>query len=182
MANILRSLLNQNPPSPLPSAAATTTMAKEIAAAASNQDFETMSKYIRYDVIHILRCHSKENNPHDNSTRVEDVAFELDEHCQRTNVFASCAQNIVNIIDAVTGKVAQRFNDELTIRGTKDIFKRILWSRINNASIITVAGLHGQIKLISPKCSMCILRIDASNTQIDSIVYHPKFPNILLCK
>ena len=43
-------------------------------------------------------------------------------------------------------------------------------------------GLHGQIKVILIKQSVCLSRIEAHKNQIKCLLFHYKYPNILLSK
>lgn len=56
------------------------------------------------------------------------------------------------------------------------------WTKIKNTSVLAAAGKHGQIKIILPKYSACLARIDAHNGQINQLVFHHKYPNILFSK
>ena len=56
------------------------------------------------------------------------------------------------------------------------------WTKIKDTSVLVAAGKHGQIKIILPKYSACLARIDAHKGHINQLVFHHKYPNILLSK
>ncbi|CAF0706544.1 unnamed protein product [Brachionus calyciflorus] len=141
-------------------------------------------------VENLIRAHSKDGNINDNTTLVTDVAFEIDqEHVfgfldnipKYTNLFATCGNNIVNIIDSETGKIIKRFNDDLLMNRNKESFNCLAWSILNkNVSVLACAGAHGQIKIIVPKYSSCFSRIDAHTAPITCLLFHYKYSDILL--
>ncbi len=76
---------------------------------------KTDTNYVAF----MLRAHSKQNDPNDNSSEVTDVAFELaslpnslEDLPVYTKIFATCGQYIINLIDSDTGKILKRFNDD----------------------------------------------------------------------
>lgn len=142
---------------------------------------------LMFNLSHLLRCHSKQNDPNDSNSQVSDAAFEIltlpktiDQLPTYSNIFATCGQNTINLIDATNGKVLQRFNDDLLLNQTKEVYNRLCWTILNQVSVLAAVGKHGQIKLIIPKHSACLSRIDAHMSEISAILFHPKHPNILL--
>jgi len=141
-----------------------------------------------FNLTHMLRCHSKQSDPNDNGSQVSDAAFEIkrlagsfDGLHQYSNMVATCGQSSVNLIDVETGKCVQRFNDDLFLNHSKEVYNRLAWTVLNDGtSVLAAAGKHGQIKLIIPKYSVCLSRIDAHKTEITCLLFHPKYSNILL--
>jgi hypothetical protein len=86
----------------------------------------------QYEIAHLIRAHSKENNMNDNTSLVTDAAFELaafkesDDRLYQlpdyTNLCATCGLNVINIIDVETGKIVKRFSDEMFQNKTKEVF------------------------------------------------------------
>jgi len=84
-------------------------------------------------VAHMLRAHSKQNDPNDNSSEVNDVAFELasvpsslEDIPAYTKMFATCGQYIINLIDSETGKIMKRFNDDhVNQKNKKEVTNKI---------------------------------------------------------
>jgi hypothetical protein len=81
-----------------------------------------------FNLTHMMRCHSKQNDPSDNTSPVKDISFEIsnlansfDSFPIYSDLFATCGQNIINLIDAQTGKVLQRFNDDSYINNSKEV-------------------------------------------------------------
>jgi hypothetical protein len=93
------------------------------------KDKETIiQEFRRYTLSNLIRAHSKDGSSHDNLTQVNDIAFELQSVSsdlsvlpKYTNLFATCGQNIVNIIDANTGKVIKRYNDDTVVNRQKEV-------------------------------------------------------------
>lgn len=85
-------------------------------------------------ITHMLRCHSKNNSSNDNTTEVMDAAFELasvrksfDEDQEYTNIFATCGGYIINFIDAESGKILKRFNDNhLNSKNHREVIMAVL--------------------------------------------------------
>lgn len=46
--------------------------------------------------------------------------------------------------------------------------------------MLVAGGSHGQIKVIVPKISTCVARIDSHDSPISSIIFHPKYSDIVL--
>lgn len=150
---------------------------------------EILEKIYQYEIDNLMRAHSKESNINDDSTAVTDAAFEvntqiefngLDDIPKYTNLCATCGHNIINFIDTDSGKILKRFNDDLLINRNKESFNCLAWTNINNLSVLAAAGSHGQIKIIVPKYSSCFARIDAHRMPITCLLFHYKYPNILL--
>lgn len=62
------------------------------------------------------------------------------------------------------------------------MYYRLAWTVINGSSVLVAGGEHGQIKVILPKYSSCLARIDAHQHPIRSLLFDYKYKNILLCK
>lgn len=138
-------------------------------------------------VAHMMRCHSKQNDPNDSTSEVSDAVFELaglrtslDVPQTYTNMFASCGQNIINFIDAPSGKILKRFNDEHCYRNAKEVYTKLAWTILNGKSVLAAGGKHGQIKVIMPHKKVCISRFDAHSSQINYLLFHYYHSDILL--
>ena len=90
---------------------------------------EQILKYSNIKLSHMIRGHSKKNDPNDNSTEVKDAAFEiatlkdsLDEQSSYTNTCATCGGNIINLIDVVSNKIIKRFNDDQYLNGSQEVW------------------------------------------------------------
>ncbi len=87
-----------------------------------------------FNLAHMLRCHSKQNDPNDNSSQVSDAAFEItrlaetfEGQHQYSQVVATCGQSSINLIHVETGKCMQRFNDDLYLNHSKEVFYAIFF-------------------------------------------------------
>ncbi len=96
----------------------------------TEQKINEERKGTQMNALYLLRCHSNKNNPNDNETEVSNAAFELaslrsiKEPQTYTNLFATCGSNMVNFINAETGKVVKRFTDDFHIKHKKEVFLR----------------------------------------------------------
>ena len=70
----------------------------------------------------MLRCHSVNGNPQDDSTVIYDAAFEPSKFNKGTytNVCATCGGSIINFIDVTTGQVIKRFNESKIYHNSKE--------------------------------------------------------------
>ncbi len=89
---------------------------------------EIISNMSQFELSHMLRGHSKDNNIEDSTTSVNDAAFELAKlnknllsKSVHTNLCATCGHNIINLIDVESGKILQRFVDDMVFNKTKDV-------------------------------------------------------------
>ena len=57
-------------------------------------------------------------------------------------------------------------------------FYSLSWSVIGENSVISAAGLHGDIKILIPSESKCVLRINAHKKQIHSLCFHNRHLNV----
>lgn len=149
---------------------------------------DLIKKLGQFDVSNLIRAHSKNNDVNDTTTSVNDAEFEIDSNGNITflgqlptftNIVATCGDNIINFIDTETGKIVKRFNDDFLMNGVKEVYTKLAWTRINGTSILAAGGSHGQIKLILPKYSVCLNRVDAHKGQISALMFHYKLPNYL---
>lgn len=140
----------------------------------------------------LIRAHSAGANSSDRETHVNDAAFELDPQVEivgslceplvYTNICATCGLNIVNLIDTETGKIVKRLADDTCVNKLKEVFYRLAWSVINKSSVLVAAGEHGQLKIILPKYSSLIARVDAHSRPIRCLMFDYKHKNILYSK
>ena len=89
---------------------------------------EIINSMSQFELSHMLRGHSKDNNIEDSATSVNDAAFELAEFDQNlnskpmyTNLCATCGHNIINLIDVESGKILKRFVDDMMFNKSKDV-------------------------------------------------------------
>jgi hypothetical protein len=152
----------------------------------AKKKINAIASYNKYELVHMIRCHSKDNNIEDSETPVNDVAFELCEFSREidrapnyTNICATCGNNIINLIDIESGSIVNRFVDEMLHKKNKEVYNRLAWTIINGLSVLVGGGLHGHIKVILPKHSVCLSRIEAHKSQIKCLLFHYKYENIL---
>ncbi|XP_022093308.1 leucine-rich repeat and WD repeat-containing protein 1-like [Acanthaster planci] len=143
-----------------------------------------------YEVIHMLRCHSMENDPTDAKTNVWKCAFEpsLEKPGTSKWTVASCGGNTVCITDCSTGKVLKKYQHAKD----KEEFYCVAWTTITmepeegnstSTNILAVAGTRGSVKLLHTTQLLCYSEIkgDRRPRPINSLLFHPEHPTWLLC-
>lgn len=86
-------------------------------------NLEISNEIYSYDLNCMIRCHSINGNPQDDTTMVYDAAFEPQKFGKNkfTNVCATCGGSIINFIDVSTGKVIKRFVETKVYHNTKEV-------------------------------------------------------------
>ncbi|XP_038074326.1 leucine-rich repeat and WD repeat-containing protein 1-like [Patiria miniata] len=143
-----------------------------------------------YEVIHMLRCHSMENDPTDAKTNVWKCSFEpsLEKPGTSKWTVASCGGNTVCITDCSTGKVLKKYQHAKD----KEEFYCVSWTTIpmeleegnaSNVNILAVAGTRGSVKLLHTNQLLCYSEIkgDRRPRPINSLLFHPEHSTWLLC-
>ncbi|XP_033627098.1 leucine-rich repeat and WD repeat-containing protein 1-like [Asterias rubens] len=143
-----------------------------------------------YEVIHMLRCHSMENDPTDAKTNVWKCAFEpsLEKPGTSKWTVASCGGNTVCVIDCSTGKVLKKYQHAKD----KEEFYCVAWTTIpmeadeegaEKCNILAVAGTRGSVKLLHTSQLLCYSEIkgDRRPRPINSLLFHPVNSTWLMC-
>ncbi|XP_072042851.1 leucine-rich repeat and WD repeat-containing protein 1-like [Amphiura filiformis] len=142
-----------------------------------------------YEPIHMLRCHSIENDPTDAKTNVWKCQFEPDPEnpsLSKSNV-ATCGGNTICVIDCTSGKVIKKYQHDRE----KEEFYCVAWTtlEINNGeqtqkvNVLAAAGTRGSIKLLHTDQLMCYAEIKGERKArpINSLQFHPTEPTWLFC-
>ncbi|CAC5421841.1 unnamed protein product [Mytilus coruscus] len=107
-----------------------------------------------FDPAFFIRCHSTNNDPNDNQTKVWRCAFKPTNKDKGSRLLATCGGQNVCLIDCQTGIVMKRYKDS----SKEEDFYALAWSTIpyksggkeGKINILAVAGNNGYIKLIHP--------------------------------
>ncbi|KAJ8312838.1 hypothetical protein KUTeg_010211 [Tegillarca granosa] len=79
----------------------------------SRNKWETQPVIPDYDPSFFVRCHSKDNSPTDDTTKIWQCSFEpvINLSDCRENIVATCGGNVVCLVDCQTGKVMKKYKD-----------------------------------------------------------------------
>ncbi|XP_069135106.1 leucine-rich repeat and WD repeat-containing protein 1-like [Argopecten irradians] len=138
-----------------------------------------------YDPTYFVRCHSDEDGPSDDNTKVWRCAFEPKPNCpgEHTNLVATVGGKTVCLIDCKTGKVMRRFKDT----DKKESFYTLAWTTIpvdednstESTNILAVAGDACDVKLIHPSQLVMYAVLEGHRRYISCLAFHPSQPTIL---
>ncbi|XP_041349722.1 leucine-rich repeat and WD repeat-containing protein 1-like [Gigantopelta aegis] len=134
-----------------------------------------------FDSLYYLRCHSEDNDPNDNETKVWRCAFEpRKDNSGNTNVLATCGGNIVCFIDCISGRVLRRYKDD----NVKESFYTLAWTTLETTdgkgcNILAVAGEGRAIKLIHPSQLVMYGKLHGHKKYVSCLLFHPSMPHCL---
>ncbi|CDS42558.1 DEAD box ATP dependent RNA helicase [Echinococcus multilocularis] len=139
-----------------------------------------LGEVVDYDPLHFIRCHARDNDPLDCSTKVWRCAFEPNPTDSRstTSVVATCGGECVCLIDCQTGKVLKRF------KHVGEEFYAVAWTTVEMASghptnLLAAAGKLKEIRLLHPEQLVCYAEMKGHREEIACMVFHPTKPTIL---
>ncbi|KAK6184269.1 hypothetical protein SNE40_006770 [Patella caerulea] len=147
------------------------------------EDKEKLPPLPDYEPTAFLRCHSSENDPNDNLSKVWRSAFEpsLQNPGESSYILASCGSKIVNLIDCRTGKVMKRYNDP----DSNESFYTLAWSTLpiqgktSKCNILAVAGEGCRVKLLYPTQLVMYSTLTYHKKYISCLLFHSTKPNYL---
>ncbi|KAJ8043187.1 Leucine-rich repeat and WD repeat-containing protein 1 [Holothuria leucospilota] len=144
---------------------------------------------VAYEPVHLLRCHSKEDDPNDTATNVWKCAFEPNPEQPGNSTWsvATCGSNIVCVVDCKTGIVLKKYQHNKE----KEEFYCIAWTTLEMdvdgkkkaTNILAAAGTKGTIKLLHPQQLLCYaeIKMERKSKPINCISFHPSHPTWLIC-
>ncbi|XP_071495270.1 leucine-rich repeat and WD repeat-containing protein 1-like [Diadema antillarum] len=144
---------------------------------------------IAYEPMHLLRCHSVDNDPTDSKTNVWKCAFEPNPDVAGASKWtvATCGSNQVCVIDCNSGKVLKKYQHTKE----KDEFYCIAWTKLmvimedkrKPTTVLAAAGIKGSIKLLHTTQLLCYAEIKCERRArpINCLLFHPNRPNWLFC-
>lgn len=127
----------------------------------------------------MLQTHSKDNNPEDLKTKVWMCAFEPDvnDPNKTTNIVATCGGNSICFIDCNTGTVLKKYkqqNEEFyCLSWTILKYRNELSEEERQGTMLAVAGVNGDIKLIDPEKLVCFEKVSYHRKPVDALQFHP---------
>ncbi|PAA48055.1 hypothetical protein BOX15_Mlig008621g5 [Macrostomum lignano] len=151
---------------------------------AYTRSLRDVSDKYRYQPVHFIRCHSKDNNPMDAETKVWRCAFEPAIGSSgeampdgTTTIVATCGGDSVCLIDCDTGKVVKRF------KHLSEEFYCLAWTVIpiedKPTKILAAAGRLRMIRLLYPDQMVCYSEMQGHRDEIACLAFHPNQPTVL---
>ncbi|KAL7064543.1 hypothetical protein AAHC03_05742 [Spirometra sp. Aus1] len=140
-----------------------------------------LGEIVDYDPLHFIRCHARDNDPLDCSTKVWRCAFEpnpLDPKNSTTTVVATCGGECVCLIDCRTGKVMKRF------KHIGEEFYTVAWTTVEMATghqtnLLAAAGKMREIRLLHPEQLVCYAEMRGHKDEVACMLFHPYRPTVL---
>ncbi|VDO07940.1 unnamed protein product [Rodentolepis nana] len=139
-----------------------------------------LGRIVDYDPLHFIRCHARDNDPLDCSTKVWRCAIEPDPNDPKktTSIVATCGGECVCLIDCQTGKVLKRF------KHVGEEFYSVAWTTVEMASghktnLLAAAGKLKEIRLLHPERLVCYAELKGHREEIACMVFHPSKPTVL---
>ncbi|XP_052075477.1 leucine-rich repeat and WD repeat-containing protein 1-like [Mytilus californianus] len=136
-----------------------------------------------FDPAFFIRCHSTNNDPNDNQTKVWRCAFKPSNKDKSSRLLATCGGQNVCLIDCQTGIVMKRYKDS----SKEEDFYALAWSTIpyktgskeGKINILAVAGNNGYIKLIHPSQFVMYATMEGHHDYVSCLLFHPEEPTHL---
>ncbi|XP_030830910.1 leucine-rich repeat and WD repeat-containing protein 1-like [Strongylocentrotus purpuratus] len=143
---------------------------------------------IAYEPVHLLRCHSVDNDPTDCKTNVWKCAFEPNPEIEGASKWtvATCGSNQVCVIDCNSGKVLKKYQHTRE----KEEFYCIAWTKLSvitdlhrrPTTVLAAGGVRGSIKLLHTTQLLCYAEIKIAKAKpVNCLLFHPKRPTWLFC-
>ncbi|XP_037126122.1 leucine-rich repeat and WD repeat-containing protein 1 isoform X2 [Syngnathus acus] len=133
--------------------------------------------------LHVLQCHSKEDNPQDFSTQLWDCAFQPQPDFSGSRLVATCGGESLCVIECETGAVMKKY------RVAGEEFFSLAWSTVlmsrgggalaQPVSILAAGGKRGLVKLIHPRCNVAYGELRVSRKALSVLRFDPRQGNFL---
>lgn len=140
----------------------------------------SFSKVVDYDPLHFIRCHARDNDPRDCSTKVWRCAFEPNPNDPKstTSIVATCGGECVCLIDCQSGKVLKRF------KHVGEEFYAVAWTTVemtpgHHTNLLAAAGKLKEIRLLHPEQLVCYAEMKGHKDEVACMVFHPTKSTIL---
>ncbi|XP_077402084.1 leucine-rich repeat and WD repeat-containing protein 1 [Vanacampus margaritifer] len=138
---------------------------------------------LRLQPLHVLQCHSKQDNSEDLSTQLWACAFQPQPDCSESRVVATCGGDSLCVIDCETGMVMKKY------KVTGEEFFSLSWSTVlmsrgggasaQPCSILAAGGKRGLVKLIHPRCNLAYGEFRASRKALSVLRFSHRQGNFL---
>ncbi|XP_049599187.1 leucine-rich repeat and WD repeat-containing protein 1 isoform X1 [Syngnathus scovelli] len=133
--------------------------------------------------LHVLQCHSKEDDPQDFSTQLWDCAFQPQPDLSGSRLVATCGGESLCVIECETGAVMKKY------RVAGEEFFSLAWSTVlmsrgpgalaQPVSILAAGGKRGLVKLIHPRCNVAYGELRVSRKALSVLRFDPRQGNFL---
>ncbi|XP_061659222.1 leucine-rich repeat and WD repeat-containing protein 1 [Syngnathoides biaculeatus] len=138
---------------------------------------------VRLEPLHVLQCHSKQDNPEDFSTQLWSCAFQPQPDSSGSRLVATCGGDSLCVIDCETGVVMKKY------KATGEEFFSLAWSTVQMSrgaddpvqpcSILAAGGKRGLVKLIHPRCNVAYGEFRASRRALSVLCFNHRQGNFL---
>ncbi|XP_077360193.1 leucine-rich repeat and WD repeat-containing protein 1 [Festucalex cinctus] len=133
--------------------------------------------------LHVLQCHSKQDNAEDFSTQLWACAFQPQPDYAESRLVATCGGDSLCVIDCETGMVMKKY------KVTGEEFFSLAWSTVlmsrgggaaaQPCSILAAGGKRGLVKLIHPRCNLAYGEFRASRRALSVLRFSHRQGNFL---
>ncbi|XP_061608966.1 leucine-rich repeat and WD repeat-containing protein 1 [Phyllopteryx taeniolatus] len=138
---------------------------------------------VRLQPLHVLQCHSKQDNPEDFSTQLWACAFQPQPDSSGSRLVATCGGDSLCVIECETGMVMKKY------KVTGEEFFSLAWSSVRMSrgdeapaqpcSILAAGGKRGLVKLIHPRCNVAYGEFRASRRALSVLCFNHRQGNFL---
>ncbi|XP_076130420.1 leucine-rich repeat and WD repeat-containing protein 1 [Alosa pseudoharengus] len=131
--------------------------------------------------LHVLQCHSKQDDHNDFKTQLWACAFEpaanKSDGGNLESTVATCGGESVCVIDCETGSVLKKYKvpgEEFFSLAWSTLLMSLKNSMPRHCSILAAAGKRGAVKLIHPRANLAFGEFRASRRAISIICFSPQ--------
>ncbi|XP_051903225.1 leucine-rich repeat and WD repeat-containing protein 1 isoform X1 [Hippocampus zosterae] len=138
---------------------------------------------VRLQPLHVLQCHSKQDNSDDFATQLWACAFQPQLGVSGGHLVATCGGDSLCVIDCETGMVMKKY------KVTGEEFFSLSWSTVlmsrgggasaQPCSILAAGGKRGLVKLIHPRCNVAYGEFRASRKALSVLRFNHRQGNFL---
>ncbi|XP_057677166.1 leucine-rich repeat and WD repeat-containing protein 1 isoform X2 [Corythoichthys intestinalis] len=138
---------------------------------------------VRLQPLHVLQCHSKQDNSEDFSTQLWACAFQPQQDSSGSRIVATCGGDSLCLIDCETGMVMKKY------KVTGEEFFSLAWSTVlmsrgggasaQPCNILAAGGKRGLVKLIHPRCNVAYGEFRVSRRALSILRFNHRQGNFL---
>nr|XP_061818822.1 leucine-rich repeat and WD repeat-containing protein 1-like isoform X2 [Nerophis lumbriciformis] len=133
--------------------------------------------------LHVLQCHSKQDNSEDFSTQLWACAFQPQHASSGSRLVATCGGDSVCVIDCEAGMVMKKYKvpgeEFFTLAWSTVLMSRGGGASAQTCSILAAGGKRGLVKLIHPKYNVAYGEFRASRKALSVLRFNHRRGNFL---
>ncbi|XP_061754990.1 leucine-rich repeat and WD repeat-containing protein 1 [Nerophis ophidion] len=138
---------------------------------------------VRLQPLHVLQCHSKQDNSEDFSTQLWACAFQPQPDSSGSRLVATCGGDSVCVIDCEAGMVMKKYKvpgeEFFTLAWSTVLMSRGGGASALTCSILAAGGKRGLVKLIHPKYNVAYGEFRASRKALSVLRFNHRRGNFL---